>query len=215
MPAKIHPSLPGTILLTLAAWLIAPGAARGGEDTTPPELKSLQFTPSSIDTSTSAAEVTISFTVTDDVSGATYFEAAFVDSSGAGRQSASARFAPALSATLSVKIAFPKFSNSGAWTLAHVFLSDSAGNTLVLDTDGLSGRGFPIRLEVRSAQDTVSPRLASLEFTPSEIDTSAGPADVKVSFTATDDLSGVSYLELSFVSPSGAARRGGTAKFQM
>src|SRR6266404_2024652 len=116
MPAKIHPPLPGAILLTLVAWFIAPGAARGGEDTTPPELKSLHFAPASIDTSTGAAEVTIDFTVTDDASGVNYFEASFLDPSGNGRQSASAKFPPTLSATHSVKVIFPHSSSAGTWT---------------------------------------------------------------------------------------------------
>ncbi len=211
---RFQGSLGVALLVTLAAGLVSTGSARAGDDTTPPQLKSLSFTPASIDTSTSVAEVTINFTATDDASGVIHFEAGFIDSSGAARHSASARFAPTLSATHSVKVAFPRFSNAGTWTLANVFLSDSAGNTLVLDADEIRRRGLPSRLEVKSVRDTVSPRLASLEFAPSEIDTSAGPADVKVNFTATDDLSGVSFIDLSFVSPSGVARRGGSAKFQ-
>lgn len=204
-----RPYLAGAFLLTLAACL-----AFAGDDTTPPELKSLRFTPATIDTSTGSAEVTLSFSVTDDASGANYFEAIFADPSGGARQAASAKFTPTLAATNSVKFTFPQFSNSGTWTLAQVFLGDAAGNTLVLDADGLSGRGLPTRLEVISAQDTVSPRLTALEFSPAQIDTSAGPAEVVVKYTATDDLSGVNYIELSFVSPSGGARRGGSAKFQ-
>jgi hypothetical protein len=205
---------PRTILLLAFAAFASGGSAFAGEDTTPPELKSLSFTPASIDTSTQAAEVILTFTVTDDSSGANYFEAAFFDSTGTARQTASARFTPTLSATHTLRVSFPKFSASGTWNLANIFLSDAAGNTLVLDADGVRGRGFPWQLEVRSSRDTESPKIASLEFSPSEIDTSAGAADVKVNFTATDDLSGVSYLELSFVSPSGAVRRGASAKLE-
>jgi len=63
---------------------------------------------------------------------------------------------------------------------------------------------MPTRLEVKSSKDTVSPKLTALNFTPAEIDTSTGPDTVKVNYTATDDLSGVSYVELSFASPSGS-----------
>lgn len=210
---RIQRFLQAVLLITFAAGSASTGLAFAGDDTTPPELKSLQFTPATIDTSTGAAEVTLSFSVTDDASGATYFEASFLDPSGAFRQSASAKFAPTLAATSSVRVTFPQFSNSGTWTLSQVFLSDSAGNTLILDAEGLSRRGFPTRLEVRSARDTVSPKLTALEFAPAGIDTSAGPADVKLNYTATDDLSGVNYIELSFVSPSGTGRRGGSAKF--
>jgi hypothetical protein len=202
------------LLAAVAAATVLTGSAFGGDDMTPPELKSLRFTPAIVDTSAGTAEVTLNYAVTDDASGVNYFEATFVDASGAFRQSASARFAPALAATNSVKVTFPQFCNSGTWTLAHVFLSDAAGNTLILDADGLSGRGLPTQLEVKSARDNVSPKLTALEFSPAQIDTSAGPVDVKVNYTVTDDLSGVNYIELSFMSPSGVARQGGSARFR-
>jgi hypothetical protein len=105
-----------------------------------------------------------------------------------------------------VSITFPRFSNSGIWILSSVLLGDAAGNMLVLDADSLIGLGFPTRLEVRSVKDTQSPRLSALDFSPTEIDTSTSPVDVKVSYTATDDLSGVSYIELGFMSPGGTRR---------
>jgi len=199
----IQAFLKNGFLAALAAGTVFTGLAFGGDDTTPPELKSLQFTPPTIDTSRGAAEVTLSFTATDDASGVNYFEAAFVDPSGVSYQSASTKFAPTVASTKSVKITFPRFSNSGTWTLSHVFLSDAAGNTLRLETDGLNGRGIPTRLDVKSSKDTVSPKLAALSFAPAEIDTSTEPETVKVNYTATDDLSGVSYVEFTFASPSG------------
>jgi hypothetical protein len=194
-------------LLALAAGLVL-----AGDDTTPPELKAIQFTPAAIDTSGGAAEVTVTFSVTDDLSGASYFEVSFLDPSSAHHQTAFIKFAPTLSGTNSVKVNFPHSSMPGAWTLAKIMVADAAGNTLVLDADGLSGRGFPTRLEMKSSLDTTSPKLAALEISPAQIDTSKGPAEVKINYTATDDLSGVTYLELSFLSPSGVSRRGATAR---
>jgi hypothetical protein len=206
--------LQATLLVGLAAGLLLPGSAFGAEDkdTEAPKLVSLQFSPASIKTSTSAAEVTLSFTATDDASGVTYIETGFVDPTGTARQKVSAKFAPTLSTTSSIRITFPRFSNSGTWTLSQVFLSDAAGNTLVLDADGLIGRGFPTRLEVMSARDTVSPKLTALDFAPGRIDTSVGPATVDVNYTATDDLSGVNYIEVAFLNPSRSAKRSATAK---
>src|SRR6266478_2134475 len=89
------------LLLTLA--IVLPGLALADKDTTPPELKMLRFTPAAIDTSNGAAGVTLDFSVTDDASGVTYFEALFLDPSGVGRQSAVIKFAPALAETNSVK----------------------------------------------------------------------------------------------------------------
>lgn len=209
-----HGPLCATLLITVVAGLLSTGSAFCADDTEAPKLTSLRFTPASIDTSKGPAVVTVSFAASDDASGVAYFEVSFVDPSGVFRQAGSAKFAPTLSATNSIRITFPRFSPSGTWTLSHVFLADSAGNTLILDSDALRGGGFPTSLQVISAQDTVSPKLTALDFAPARIDTSVGPADVKMNFTATDDLSGVNYVELSFVSPSGVARHGGSAKFE-
>ena len=183
------------------------------EDRVPPEVKSLRFTPETIQTGTKGADVTVDFTLSDDSSGVTFFEVTFIDPAGVMRRSATLKFAPTLSVTSSATITFPPFSTSGTWTLSQLFLSDAAGNTLVLGADALSGRGFPTRLEVVAVKDTTSPKLAALAFTPAQIDTSAGPADVRVDYTVTDDLSGVAYLELAFVNSSGIVRRGGSVKF--
>lgn len=189
-------------------------AAFGASDTTAPKLRSLRFTPEAIETSAGPAEVTISFAATDDYSGLNYFEAVFTDPSGVVRRSASAKFTLNHALEGSVRIAFPRFSNSGEWTLSHVFLSDSTGNTSSLNADALIRAGFPTLLEVRSSNDTKSPQIVALGFTPAEVDTSTGPALVSVNFTATDDLSGVSYIELSFVSPSGTVSHRASAKFE-
>lgn len=195
----------------LASVMLA-GAASGA-DTTPPQLKAVAFTPAVIDTSSSPAEVLLGLAVADDESGANYIEAVFIDPSGVFRQSASGKFAPTQSGTLQTKVVFPRFSAAGIWTLANVFLSDAAGNTLILDAEGLSRLGFNTRLEVKSAQDTTSPKLTSLQFDPPKIDTTLGAADVNLKFTATDDLSGVSFLELVFASPSGAYEHLGPVKW--
>jgi hypothetical protein len=201
------------LLAASASALLFIGSARGA-DSRPPELRALAFSPAAVDTSAAAVDVTLSFTVADQASGVRYFEAAFTDPSGVFRQSASARFAPTLSGAYSAKVTFPRFSAPGAWILSNVFLSDAAGKTLLLDTNALTHLGLPTLLEVRSAQDTTSPKLSRLEFTPSRIDTSLAPADLTVSFGATDDLAGVSNLELVFMSPSGAGRQGGTSRFE-
>src|SRR5262249_25096624 len=126
------------------------------------ELKSLAFSPSTIDTSRNGGDVRLDFTL-DAQTPASYIEAVFVDPSGVFRQSASARLGSG-PGTQSVLFKFPRLSTPGAWTLSQVFISDTDGNTLVLDADALSGRGFPTRLNVRSLQDTESPKLTKMDF---------------------------------------------------
>ncbi len=201
------------VWLALATALASTSTALSAGDTRGPQLKSFRFSPDTIQTGSGPSEVTINFTATDDSAGIIYLEAVFVDQSGTAHQSASASFAPTQSAISSIKVNFPRFSNSGTWTLDHVLLADMVGNTCTLDAEDLVRKRLPTRLEVVSTRDTVSPKLTVLEFSPAEVDTSEEPAEVKVTFTATDDLSGVSYLELGFVSPSGTTRRSSTMKF--
>ena len=81
-------------------------------------------------------------------------------------------------------------------------LSDNAGNFISADLVTL---GFPTKLMVISQTDNTPPWLLTFDFVPTEINTSAdGPADVVITFTATDDLSGVKESgALNFVSESG------------
>src|ERR1700682_1502714 len=180
------------------------GAAHA-QDTAPPQLKALGFSPSSIDTSRGPANVSVNTTVTDNSSGVSYMEITFVDPSGTFVRRGSATFPPALSVSGSLTVTFPQFSVSGAWTVGSVFLADKAGNTQILNPGVLAAAGFPTNLLVASASDTTPPRLMSFAITPSPVDTSAAPANVSVNFMATDDLSGINVFQVSFVSPAGSS----------
>jgi hypothetical protein len=118
------------------------------QDTAPPRVAAFAFTPTVINTSGTAANVTVSFQVADDLAGATTFQVAFVSPSGHTFQNASASFAPSLSQTGTATVVFPAESEPGSWTIASVFLADAAGNTASLTADNLTGSGFPSRLTV-------------------------------------------------------------------
>src|ERR1700681_4455893 len=95
------------LILTVLA-----GAAQA-QDTTPPQLKALSFSPSSIDTSRGPANVSVNATVTDNSSGVSYMEITFVDPSGTFVRHGSAAFSPALSVSSSLSVTFPQFSVNG------------------------------------------------------------------------------------------------------
>jgi hypothetical protein len=112
-----------------------------------------------------------------------------------------------------MKVTFPRRSEAGQWQLKTVFLADAAGNTLILSADELSGLGVQTTLEVICEPDTEPPTLTSLRFTPDAIDTSAGPANVAVAFRASDAMSGITSLEIVFLSPSANSKQGGSITF--
>lgn len=49
-------------------------------------------------------------------------------------------------------------------------------------------------------QDITPPSLVAVSFEPAQVDTSAGPQTITVTVHATDDLSGLAYMQISFES---------------
>ena len=114
---------------------------KSAADTRSPELTYIRLSPEVIDTSQGEAIVTLEFKATDDLSGVKSVEAAFISPLGVMGPKGSALFSPARKeVTDSVKITFPKSSESGPWTLSTLILSDEAGNTLVLSPDVLASK---------------------------------------------------------------------------
>jgi hypothetical protein len=182
-------------------WLM-PSFSNETSDVTPPDLTALSFAPTTINTSGEAANVTVEFTATDDLSGVSSVCVGLLDPSLQGAREQCASFTPGTSVSGSVTISFPQFSPAGTWT-ARAYLSDAVGNySGVLSAADLAARGFPTTLEVVSVSDVTPPDLTALSFTPMSINTSATSADVTVDFTATDDLSGVSSVCVGFLDPS-------------
>jgi hypothetical protein len=182
-------------------------------DTTPPNITAFSFTPATIDTTAASANVTVNFTLTDDFAGANFFQVGFLSPTGQSRQIASKNLTPSTSVTDSVALTFPRFSEAGAWTVSSVFVSDAAGNTLVLATSDLTARGFPTTLAVTSTSDTTPPTLANFGFTPTSINVTGFPATVTVSYQVTDDLSGATTLQAVFTGPSGFTTQTASASF--
>ena len=60
-----------------------------------------------------------------------------------------------------------------------------------------------VAIPLSAQEDTPPPTLTGFSFTPSTIDVTSGTDTVTVTVSATDDLSGLSYVSVSFRSPSG------------
>jgi hypothetical protein len=179
-----------------------------------PSITALSFTPAAIDTSAGPANVTVNFSLSDANSGVSFFSTAFVDPSGFFFQGTSKVLSPpSNSVTDSVTISFPRFSTSGTWTLATVFIIDTAGKTLILNSNDLATAGFATTLQVSSTPDTTPPNITAFSFTPATIDTTAASANVTANFTLTDNFAGVSFFQMSFVSPSGVSSQATSKSF--
>ncbi len=98
---------------------------------------------------------------------------------------------------------FPKYYETGTWTVWHVALYDVVGNSAYILPSQLSAMGLPTQITVVGAGDVTPPTLRALSFSATTISTSTAAASVTVGFTVTDDISGVASISVGFMSPSG------------
>jgi hypothetical protein len=135
-------------------------------DVTPPNLTTLTFTPSLINTSLGPQTVQVDMAITDDLSGVSFAPDTpfitiihgvfFTSPSGAQFGSTNGDFrnpplAPISGTVLNglwrLQATFPQFSEAGSWN-AEVVLADAARNVLVLQAAQLKALGLPSNLVV-------------------------------------------------------------------
>jgi hypothetical protein len=192
---------------------VRPSFQTGSEDVTDPVLTALSFSPAAINTTGGPAGVTVSFTVTDDLSGAVLICADFISPSTTQVRQGCSSFAAATSHSGTFDIQFPQYGEAGIWKLNVFTLQDAAGNGASYPPDALAAAGFPTDLDVTSVPDTTAPTLTALSFTPTAISTTAGSALVTISYTVTDDLSGAVLICADFISPSTTQVHQGCSSF--
>ena len=83
------------------------------QDVSPPSLSAFSFLPTSVSTDNGSASVTVSFTVTDDLTGATSVAARFCNPSSSVCSDGGSDFAATSSQTGSFEITFPQYSEAG------------------------------------------------------------------------------------------------------
>ena len=191
-------------------------------DLASPVLLGTEITPGAVDTSDEGVTVAVRLHVTDDVSGVDLssanlglFPAVSVSSPDRSFsrwcQEPTLVEGDPLDGTWSAECSFPRYSQEGEWGL-DINLADAAGNTERWSTGRLSLAGFPSVVVLTSTPSDVTPlTLSSFSFAPTFIDTSSSPKDVTLTAGFTDDISGVSGVQVRFKSPSGGQTREGVA----
>ena len=187
-------------------------------DITPPVIKSVLATPSSVNVSAASQTVTFTVNAADDVSGVDFTSGRsyFALSSPSGGQVILLSPGPLVSGTVNdgswqTQLTIPRYSEPGAWKIQNFSLYDFAGNTLF----GAQGFGGvpPINLTVSSSPFDVSPPVVNTyNLTPAFINTSTGDQNVTITLALTDNLAGLfdpNFLfpfvncSATYVSPSG------------
>ena len=121
-----------------------------GPDTTAPVLTGFSFTPITLDVTSASGEVTVAFTVTDDVSGVDKVSAVFASPSGNVNLAVEGSLVSgnSVNGTFQGILIIPQASETGTWTVKSVSLQDVAGNDTTFLTTNLQGAGFHVHLQV-------------------------------------------------------------------
>ena len=186
----------------------APGpasAATAAADTTAPTWGAVTVTPETVNTSMSAAALTVTARIVDDQAGII----SSTSGNGGGASitfrtpgssqslhtylSASSRISgTAQDGTYRTTMTVPRYAAPGTWSIFSASVSDSAGNNRHLYTSAeLSAAGLSASFTQTATGDTTAPQFAGLTFSPASVDTSAAARTVTARVRITDDLSGL------------------------
>lgn len=172
------------------------------DDTQAPEVVSVNLAPTSIDVTSTDANVTFTAHITDDLSGLNYayFYLRNADKSQTKYVYLSSYYrisGTAQDGVYQTTISFPQFSQAGNWTLDYAYVYDVTSNQRYYSETELSGLGDVI-VAVTSVPDTTSPVITSSSITPNSIDVSGGDANITLELNITDDNAGFDYAEIWF-----------------
>ena len=144
-------------------------------DTNPPVLTGFVINPIAVNTTTSAATVTATWQITDDLSGVAGGSARFGSPSGmqASICSVSLISGTNLNGTFQCQMSIPAYSEAGSWTVSYVNMVDNVNNQTTLSASDLLARGFPTKFEVTTGPvagiDTVGPTASSVTVNPNPV----------------------------------------------
>src|SRR5207248_822 len=156
---------------------VAPPAG-GSIDGLAPVLASLAVGPASVDVSTGSASVTVTATITDDLSG---FSSGYINFSGpSGRNNASGSFVHTSGNQYIALVSIPRFAESGTWKPSSSYLTDKAGNYRNLSATDLAQPGI--------ATSFIVGLVPSIDSKPTSLTASSA-----ASFTFSASLPNVSF----------------------
>ena len=183
------------------------------DDTVPPELVSLDFSTRTIDTDDAEVEVTVTFVVSDDMSGVAsayfYMQPTSLSDDSNG-QIRGIDFLERVSGdkylgTYSGVITFPRYSANGEWYITpntgNFHLADEVGNVASLTEaqvmDVLDVNQSMVRINNTATMEDISaPELKSLTVQTEykTFSTESSDAEVKITFVVEDDFAGIESI---------------------
>lgn len=198
------------VLLAVATLVLA---CRLSAESVPPTVVSASVSPSSVDVTSAAQNVTVTFHITDDSSGVDYGNAYLYDQAGkfvtlilfgSGERISG----DPMDGIYSVDLTVPLYAQPGLWRVDS-FVRDHDGNQVSF---GPSQTAYPIPADMKftvvnnGPEDNVAPSLDSASVSPPAVDTASAPATVTFTVGVSDALSGLDFGFVNLTDPDGEDR---------
>jgi uncharacterized protein (TIGR03437 family) len=205
----------GTLSIVSGKELAAAGyntwvTVESASDITPPAVLRMTVPATVLIPIEAAPSVLVEFSSTDDRSGLS--RGWVMLQSPSGRQYATESFGPTslggtpLNGVYRFNVTLPVPTETGAWRIFSLSLTDAAGNSRVYGATELQTLGAPSAITTSSTRDTSPPRLVSIQLTPTEGSSSLSAELFQVRLRITDDISGFASGTLEAASVLGAQR---------
>jgi hypothetical protein len=194
----------GLVALLACAALAGAFAAPASAETVPPQLTSLDLSPTLVNTSGGDATVNIQINASDAGSGVHHVIASLTEPGGVSFDTSffgQPSSGNANNGTWDIVVNMPRFSPQGNYELT-VQIVDNDGNVLSLsqaDLQTLFGVSYVVNQE--AAGDLLPPGLEGVSISPAAVDTSTSSGDVLVTVDGSDDLSGVEQIAAKLTGP--------------
>jgi len=183
--------LPVSGLIALVFWL-GPASLAQVSDLAPPVLVGFDFSPRTVDTTTGPQTVTVTWHVSDDLSGVNGGCVTFGHGVGGCFNDPVDRISGTdHDGVYQGHLEVPQYAENGTWTIESFSVSDKVGNLIQPSVAELAASGFPTVLVVTGPADTAPPVLVGFDFSPRTVDTTTGSQTVMVTWHVTDDVAGV------------------------
>lgn len=184
-------------LVVLGAASLVPATALAA-DTAPPQVTAFSITPATIDTTLAPATLTITLAITDDQSGVASLELDMLPHPKKSNQAVVCYpqrvSGNSLNGVYSATITLPRGAQDGTWQVSALTIYDGAGNVAspkLHDLEAAFGKGSAEIENTAGAADAAAPQITAFSLSPATIDTGAGPQQVIVTMTLTDDVAGI------------------------
>jgi len=206
-------------LYVLLAGLVVAGWAwlgRPANAATPPDLRHLAFSPSSVDITSADAPVTVHLTVQASAgfaSGCISLNKpnSSVEYTGVCFDGDQRVSGTATSGMYDVTLVMRHYAHTGFYAVGGITLVDVNGARVTYRAGDLAAEGFPYGVTVTGTSDNTAPTLVSLDFSADSGDLAAGPFTSIVTAHVTDSQSGYAGFCIDFGSPQFPNSAGGAS----